>query len=198
MPYNYALEQLYIDQDGDLIHEPIAALISWLDPANQSYSHAFTLRVQHRSAYHDDQVTVSWDIQKLTATDAGLAHAVRRFRKGSTALMEAQTELAAYGLAFVAVSCLLHKRIVRFTRWCPPDLLFDVTPSHLRGVEVAGRATRGYTAFKQTLDGPPGTPKTPAKVGKRAQLLAQADVAEAYVSLWCRQPMVSIWEQVKP
>jgi hypothetical protein len=82
--------------------------------------------------------------------------------------------------------------------WRPPDLLLDETPGSLCGVEVAGRSSKGYAAFKRALDGNAKTKKTLAKPGKRAQLRVRTDVIEAYISLWCRNPMVSIWEQVKP
>lgn len=198
MHHDYALEQLYADQDPDLVHDAVAALISWLDPDDKSDKHAFTLRMHQPAGDVDNQLIVSWDIQKLTACDPGLPDDLRRFRKGKTLHLEDQTKCAAYGLAFVAISCILQRRVVAVSLWRPPDLLLDETPGSLCGVEVAGRGSNGYAAFKQALDGNAKTKKTLAKPGKRAQLRARTDVIEAYISLWCRKPMVSIWEQVKP
>ncbi len=107
-------------------------------------------------------------------------------------MREDQTKFAAYGLAMVAISCILRRRVVNVEYFRTPDLLLDTTPGALRGVEVAGRSSKGYAALGQTLEGGPGEP------GKRAKLKARGDVVEAYISLWCREPRVSVWEKVKP
>jgi hypothetical protein len=84
---------------------------------------------------------------------------------------------------------LLRRRVVDVAFYRAPDLLLDITPFALRGVEVAGRSRGGFSALAQVSDG---------KEGKRAQLQAKDDVAEVYLSLWCRDPRVSVWEKVKP
>ncbi len=198
MNYNYPLDQLYTDQDPDLVQDSVAALVSWLDPNDESRHHAFTLREQSAAGSVDHGLIVSWDLAKLTTRDPGLPSDVRRFRQKKTVYIEDQPKVAAYGLAFVAISCLLHRRVVAMNVWNPPDLQFDAIPGAIRGVEVAGRGTQGYAAFKQALDGTDATKKTPAKKGKRARLLESHSVVEAYVSLWCRKPLVSVWEKVKP
>ncbi|HSO00628.1 MAG TPA: hypothetical protein VLS89_20190, partial [Candidatus Nanopelagicales bacterium] len=109
-----------------------------------------------------------------------------------TLTREDHTKYAAYGLAMVAISCVLERRVVGLNIYQAPDLLLDTTPSAVRGVEVAGRSSKGYAAFHQALEGASGKP------GKRAQLREREDVIEAYVSLWCCEPMVSVWEKVKP
>jgi hypothetical protein len=115
-----------------------------------------------------------------------------RFHSGITFSREHRTELAAYGLALVATSCILRRRVIGVSYFRTPDLLLDTTPGALCGIEVAGRTSKGYTALAQALDGAPGKP------GKRAQLRTRAGIIEAYISLWCSEPMVSIWEKVKP
>ncbi|MGK3988469.1 hypothetical protein WME99_35830 [Sorangium sp. So ce136] len=140
----------------------------------------------------DHELTVSWDMARLTEHDPRLESDIRRFREGKTLTHEDRPKYAAYGLAMVAVSCLLRQRIVHVAYYRAPDLLLDTTAGALRGVEVAGRTTKGYAAFKQALDG------TASKPGKRGQLAAMEDVTEAYISLWCVDPKVSIWEKVKP
>jgi hypothetical protein len=170
MNYTYALEQLYTDQDADLVHDALAALISWLEPEDKSLKHTFTLREHRPAGDVDHQLVVSWDIKELAARDPGLPDDVRRYRKSKTLHMEDQTKCAAYGLAFVAVSCILQRRVINVSLWRPPDLLLDETPGFLRGVEVAGRSSKGYAALKQALDGTAKTAKTLAQPGKRAQL----------------------------
>jgi hypothetical protein len=62
---------------------------------------------------------------------------VRRLRAKRSAQREHVTELAAYGLTFVAISLLVPgRRVVHMNMGVAPDLLFDVTPAALRGVET--------------------------------------------------------------
>jgi hypothetical protein len=77
-------------------------------------------------------------------------------------------------------------------RHCPPDIVLDSTPGALRGVEVAGRATGGNAELRATREGKTGV------IGKSPQLREMPDVAEAWLSLWCRTPRVSEMYQVKP
>jgi hypothetical protein len=193
--WTYALEQLYEDQDPNLAVEVIAQLVSWLDPDDSRRSHRFELRETTRGGDHvNHDLVVTWDMGKLTEHDLRLEADLQRLRSGKTLTREDQTKYAAYGLAMVATSCLLHRRIVKVAYYRPPDLLLDTTPAALRGVEVAGRSSKGYGAFTQVLNGSSAS----GKPGKRTQLNQHEDVVEAYISLWCRDPLVAIWEKVKP
>ena len=188
----YSLEQLYEDQEPELVVDGIAHLIAWLDPEDRARSHRFELREATRQGTVEHELVVSWDIAMLAKRDARLEADLARFRARRTLTLEDQTKYAAYGLALVAISCLLRRRVVDVSFFRPPDLLLDATPAALRGVEVAGRGTKGYSGFARVLEGSTGEP------GKRHQLTGREDIAEAYVSLWCREPRVAIWERVKP
>ncbi|MBN1610145.1 MAG: hypothetical protein JW940_26195 [Polyangiaceae bacterium] len=84
------------------------------------------------------------------------------------------------------------RRAVGWSRWVAPDILLDDTPGAVRGVEVAGRSKGGLHALRLILEGRPGA------TGKRQDLAARPDLVEAYVSLWCATPAVSLWAQVEP
>lgn len=75
---------------------------------------------------------------------------------------------------------------------------FQVEPSALRGVEVAGRGKGGVSKLREIRDGSPKTKNRPAVLGKAAQLKARVDVKEAYSSLFCASPRVALKERVKP
>ncbi len=82
---------------------------------------------------------------------------------------------------------------ITFREGLPPDIVLDDTDGALRGVEVAGRSSGGHGALRFVLEGMKDEPG-----GKRAQLVARSDIAEAHVSLWCADPRVSLLLQVKP
>lgn len=108
-------------------------------------------------------------------------------RGGRGPQREHVVELAAYGLAFVAISAWMPgRRVITFRKGSAPDMLFDVTPGVERGVEVAGRSDHGYAALRVVRD------------EKAPTLRALVNVAEVHLSLWCADPRVSLWEQVKP
>ncbi|WP_434048249.1 MULTISPECIES: hypothetical protein [Sorangium] len=67
-----------------------------------------------------------------------------------------------------------------------PDFLLDATPGALRGVEVAGRSSGGFSALRAV------------RLEKGPGLLARRDIAEVHISLWCAVPRVSELYQVKP
>jgi hypothetical protein len=69
---------------------------------------------------------------------------------------------------------------------------FRLPTPRARGVEVAGRATGGNAELRATREGKGGA------LGKAPQLREMPDVAEAWLSLWCRTPRVSEMYQVKP
>lgn len=187
--WTYPLERLYEDQDPAFVLDVIAQLICWLDPHGQQHVHPFELRQNTQQGIIEHELIVSWSVPRLAERDPRLEGDLARYRNRKTLTLEDRPKYAAYGLAMVAVSCILQRRIVDVSFYKAPDLLLDPTRTALRGVEVAGRTAKGHAAFAQAIDGPSG---------KRAQLLARQDVAEAYLSLWCSSPKVSIWEKVKP
>jgi hypothetical protein len=188
----YQLEQLYEDQDPDLVLDTVVHVLHWLDPENKAHTHTFALRENHENGVQEHELILSWNIDKLAAHDARLLSDLDRCRARKTLMGEDHVKYAAYGLALVAISHLLHRRVLGLSLYRAPDLLLDDTPDARRGVEVAGRTSKGHAAFAQTLDGVSGEP------GKRAKIRARVDVVEAYISLWCCEPRVSHWEQVKP
>ncbi len=123
---------------------------------------------------------------------------VRRFRLGRTAQREHITELAAYGLTFVAISILMPQRRVKTMQFgSAPDILFDDTPGALRGVETAGRSKDGRAALRIVRDGVPTTGSKGGKPGKASALLARTDLAEVHLSLWCASPRLGTLEQLR-
>ncbi|AKT44170.1 hypothetical protein [Chondromyces crocatus] len=190
--WSYDLERLYEDQEPDFVIDVIAQLICWLDPVGDQCEHAFEVREITRRGPVEHRLDLSWNVRRLARRDPRLEADLARFRSGKTLTKEDQAKYAAYGLAFVATSCLLRRRIEEVAYFRSPDLLLDATPDALKGVEVAGRGSRGYAALEQTLRGAKG------KVGKHAQLVQRADVKEAYLSLWCCEPRVAVWQKVKP
>jgi hypothetical protein len=66
----------------------------------------FIVRESSASTTTDHDLNLTWNRTTL-ASFPGVLDEVRRFRTGKTIHWEDQTKLAAYGLAFVAISCLL-------------------------------------------------------------------------------------------
>ncbi len=193
--WEYRLEQLYDDQDPDFVVDAVPHLVTWLDPECKGGAYRFELRETTAIGDVNHALQLSWNIAELEKHDQRLGKDLIRFQRGRTLSIEQHTEFAAYGLAMVAISCVLQWRVVGRVRWLAPDLLLDRTPGALRGVEVAGRSSKGFSVLKQTAEGSSGKN---AVLGKRAQLMAKQDVVEAYLSLWCCNPRVSIWSKVKP
>lgn len=191
-PLLYDLERLFTDQEPELVCDSIAHLLAWV-PGTSKASVDFA--IERRVGAVDDLVAlrVAWSLPVLTRLIPGLSAHARRLRSGRTGEREHVPEMAAYALAFVAISALTPgRRVVAFRKGSAPDLLFDLTAGAERGVEVAGRSTGGYGALRTARDGSEG------KVGKAAQLHALPYVAEAHLSLWCAEPSVGLWERVKP
>lgn len=195
--HSYKIEQLYRDQRRDFVVDAVPAMLAWLSSARSGRQrrHGFDIEVKLRAA--DDpakeSLLLTWDMGALSDHDAALAERVRRMRSGRTPHREHVTEIAAYGLALVAISVFLPgRRVVSWARHVAPDLLFDATPTARRGVEVAGRATGGRSALHAVRDGRGNTK------GKAAVLREDPEVAEAWLSLWCASPAVSLMVHVKP
>jgi len=199
----YALEQLYTDQDRDWVIDAIPAILAWEPGTSKAKaSQPFQFAVEHTpagGAMRIVAIDLTWDAAALAAHDATLADRAQRLRTGRTVQREHVTELAAYGLTFVAISVLMPGRRVKHMRkGLPPDILFDTTPGALRGVETAGRSTGGRAKLVAIRSGAPATHRRAASLGKAPQLRARSDVAEAHLSLWCAAPRIAIMEQVKP
>ena len=209
----YALEQLYVDQDHDFVVACIPAVLAWVDPGG--YQQPFVFSCEHASmataAVAPVILAVSWSMPALQAKNADVANIANRMRTGRTPQREHVPELAAYGLALVAISALMPgRRVVGYMCGTAPDILLDSTPGSLRGVEVAGRTGGGFSALRAVRDGTAakkarrptgGKPARKASAGlpgKAAQLLARTDIVEVHLSLWCRGPRVAILQSVKP
>jgi hypothetical protein len=199
---SYALERLFVDQDHDWVMETIAPVLAWVPGRSRSRSKPpfrFVVECAKAGVTRDVSIDLTWDLSALEAHLPGLSDHARRLREGRTAQREHVTELAAYGLTFVAISALMPGRRVKTMRkGCAPDILFDITPGALRGVETAGRTVGGRAALLTVRDGVPARGKKPGAPGKAAQLRARSDIAEVHLSLWCASPRISILEQVKP
>ncbi|WP_441286828.1 hypothetical protein ACSRUE_31525 [Sorangium sp. KYC3313] len=199
----YALEQLYTDQDRDWVIDAIPAVLAWVPGTSKARStQPFAFLVEHTVAGAPMQlvaIELRWNVASLQAQDATVADRAHRLRTGRTVQREHVTELAAYGLTFVAMSVLMPgTRIKHMRKGLPPDILFDVTPGAVRGVETAGRSTGGRSKLIEVRNGAPATTNPATSLGKLSQLKARSDVAEAHLSLWCASPRIAIMEQVKP
>ncbi len=194
--YSYSVEQLYEDQHQDFVLDAVPAMLCWLmGDRSVRRDYRFEVEVKRNPAdtTSHEALLVTWDVRKLSERDPTLEQRVRRMRSGRTPHREHVTEVAAYGLALVAISVFLPgRRVVAWARHVAPDLLFDVTPSARRGVEVAGRTRGGRAALRLIREGGGLTP------GKSAALREDPEVAEAWLSLWCSSPAVSALVHVKP
>lgn len=200
----YELERLFVDQDRDWVVDTIAPVLAWVPgQSKQREQQPFRFEVEH--AHAPDRagkvvfIDVRWSLTKLAFFVPDLRDKARRFRQGRTAQREHITELAAYGLTFVAISALMPGRRVKMMQMgVSPDILFDVTPGALRGVETAGRSTGGRAALRAVRDGGPAKGGRADEGGKAPRLLARADLAEVHLSLWCASPRVGTLEQLRP
>jgi hypothetical protein len=196
----YALEQLYSDQDFDWVVDTVPGVLAWVPGTRKKQApQPYRFHVHHQprpvAPMEAVELRLAWDFGKLETRDGALRARTQRMRAGRTAQREHVTELAAYGLALVATSVFLPgRRVIGMRKGLPPDLLLDVTPGALRGIEVAGRSRGGFEELEQVRHGSPWT----RQPGKQAQLLARTDVAEAHLSLWCTSPPVAVMAKVKP
>ncbi|WNG35365.1 hypothetical protein F0U61_18080 [Archangium violaceum] len=197
----YALQDLYRDQPRDYVIDAIPSLLAWITRQSASVqpAGACDFAVDWRGetagvALHLN-LKIIWDIDRLVSEDQCLLDRVRRLKTGKTVDREHVTENAAYGLAFVAISTFLPgQKVMSMRLGLPPDILFDVTPNALRGVEVAGRTSGGRYALNRVQSGD-GSKENP---GKESQLRLRVDIAEAYLSLWCNTPSIGSLQKVKP
>lgn len=191
----YALEQLYQDQPKDWVIDAIPALLAWLEPTPDRWTKAFAIAHTDEVGAREQHVTLAldWDVAKLALHDPHVLGRAARYRTGRTVQREQVAQYAAYGLALVAISVLMPGReVVGMQIGTSPDILLDTTPGALRGVEVAGRSKGGRGALRSIRLG------SSSDSGKAAQLLANIDVVEAHLSLWCASPSVAEFVRVKP
>jgi hypothetical protein len=171
-------------------------LLAWLaDVQGEQREYEFSVDVTRPAAGipSEEVLALTWDFQQLAKRDGTLRQRVRRMRSGRTPHREHVTEVAAYGLALVAISVFLPgRRVVAWARHVAPDLLLDATPTARRGVEVAGRARGGRAALRAISEGSGSVP------GKALLLREDPEIAEAWLSLWCGSPAVAAMMHVKP
>ena len=194
--HTYRIEQLYEDQHPDFVVDAVPALLAWLaDMQGERREYEFSVDVKRRAAGtpSEEVLALTWDLQQLAKHDRPVRQRVRRIRSGRTPHREHVTEVAAYGLALIAISVFLPgQRVVAWARYVAPDLLLDATPSARRGVEVAGRARGGRAALRAISEG------SGAVSGKALLLREDPEVAEAWLSLWSGSPAVAAMIHVKP
>jgi len=201
-PIAYALEQVFIDQERDLVHDTIAPVLAWVPgkgAAKKTQPFCFEVEQVQRGQRSLLTIELGWSVPALELLIPGLRDHVRRLQTSRSAQREHITELAAYGLTFVAISVLMPgRRAKAFRKGSPPDILLDLTPNALRGVETAGRSTGGRSALLAIRNGTPATTIKPKTAGKASALVARPDIVEVHLSLWSASPRISIMEQVKP
>jgi hypothetical protein len=188
----FALEDLYVHHDRDIVIDAIPAVLAWV-PRGKGGGRKppFVFEVAYEAvtgaAPTAETIELVWSVATLRTQDPTVSERARRLENGRTVQREHVTELAGYGLAMVAIAVLMPgNRVITMRRGLPPDLLFDVTPNALRGVEVAARTTGGNGALAGV------------RRAKQAPLAARADVTEAHLSLWCAGPRVAVHAKIKP
>jgi hypothetical protein len=195
---SYALEMLYHDQPLPWVVDAVPAVLAWISgkgPVAAPGPHVF--QVAHMPVVggptQEAEIALTWDVQELEKRDPHVLNRAVRYHAGETVHREHLAEVAAYGLAFVAMSLFLPgARVVTMRRGSAPDILYDDTPGALRGVEVAGRHSGGRGALRAVRIG------SGKSTGKSQTLLAMSDVLEVHLSLWCRSPAVAEMIKVKP
>jgi hypothetical protein len=185
---DYPLEQLFVDQDPALVIDAIPAVLAWA-PAKQrklGLKFDFTFK-KSATKPRVGAFSVGWKIPALEAHDPTVVARASRMREGTTPLREHLVEVAGYGLALCAISAMLPgRKVVGWSRYAAPDVLFDNTPGAIRGVEVAARSAGGAAKLREL------------ESQKKPPLIEDADVAEAWLSLWSREPEVGWFVRVKP
>lgn len=185
----YALERLFEDQDEGYVIDCIAPVLAWVPGRSQAKSRQpFVFPVDQSLGGKTTHfaLALTWDVAVLAKRVPGVEAHTARLQANKSPQREHVTELAAYGLSLVAISVLFPgRRVVGYSQGAPPDILFDATPAALRGVEAAGRSRGGRRALLEVRE-----EKLPA-------LLAQVDIAEVHLSLWCKSARHGIMEEVK-
>ncbi len=177
----YSLNTLFDDQPEWFAFETIPHLLAWLGNPRPPMRFLVTDATEATS-----RLIVTWSTRALRARLPDLDDLVARLVAGRSVQVEQVPQYGACGLAGVVLAAVLHRRVVALRPWSPPDLLFDTTAGAMRGVEVAGRSKGGFSALRTAAD------------EKRPGLVSEPNVAEAWLSLWCRTPPTSLLLKVRP
>ena len=113
----YALERLFVDQERDWVHDTIAPVLAWVPgQIRATRTQPFRFEIDHDSGRKMSKVYVDlhWDPHALERAIPGVQEHANRLRTGRSAQREHVTELAAYGLAFVAVDLAE----IHLSLWC--------------------------------------------------------------------------------
>ena len=153
--HSYSLENLYRDQEHDWVVDLIPAVLAWVSGGTgQHIGPPFPFKIEQTVIGQPSQnhiIHLDWNIAALELEDSDVVARFTRMATRRTPLLEQVPQLAAYGLALVAISVLMPgRRIVDMNFFVAPDLLFDLTPGALRGVEVAGRTQGGLRALEKS------------------------------------------------
>lgn len=185
--YTYALEQLFCDQEPRIVRHYVAPLLSWhyrrklVQPVN------FHIMEYGQIQNNVHSLSLTWDMERLRKSNGHLDDDLEGYIKRDGPDCERHAEKAAMCLGFIYASVILQKRIQKINIQAAPDLLYDVNPISLRGIEVAGRGSGGLSKLMRVRNSPE----------KYRGLHDNTTVVEAYLSLWCCRPAVSHWEKVK-
>jgi hypothetical protein len=180
-PYAYDLGQLFVDQPEWFARETVPHTLAWLGAPTEPLRFSLLLAGGLAS-----ELTVRWSCEELAPHLPDLDASVARLREGRSIQAEQVPQYGAYGLAGVVASAVLGVRVLRLSAWSAPDLVFDSTPGALRGIEVAGRSHRGASGLRELAE------------EKAPPLRGVPGVAEAWLSLWCAAPAVSLLLKVRP
>ncbi|MCU0671540.1 MAG: hypothetical protein MUE69_01985 [Myxococcota bacterium] len=186
----YALERLYADQDHDWVIDTIPAVLAWVPGTSKKLRtppYRFPVERSVGGTVTTGVLELSWDVPALLVHDPQVLDKAQRYATKRTLLAEKVTELAALGLSLVAISAWMPgRRVVACNVGVAPDLVLDVKPGAVRGVECAGRASGGRNKLAEVAN------------DKRPALLANPELAEVTLSLWSKSARFTLFEQVKP
>jgi hypothetical protein len=141
---HYDLVDLFKDQPEWFGRETVPHLLAWLRDVRSPA----TFRLQRADA-PETRLELRWTTASLTPHIPRLDEEVRRLVEGRSVQVEQIPQYGAYALAGVVASAVLQRRVVSLRVWQPPDLLFDDAPGSLRGIEVAGRSSKGLAGLRK-------------------------------------------------
>lgn len=186
--YTYSIEQLFEDQEPGMVRPYMASLISWHHKKKRQRLPLRYLIKQYSSNQVLDHIfNLSWDIDRVRQKNIYIDEEISGYDTRIGPDCERQSERAAMCLGFIFASVVLRQRIRKINIQAAPDLIYDLNPSAIRGIEIAGRATGGLTKLLRVRNSPEKYPG----------IFENRTVVEAYLSLWCCRPSVSHWEKVK-
>ncbi len=170
----YDLSDLFRDQPPWFGRETVPPMLAWLgDPAPP-------LRFLLREGASERPLELHWRAATLQKEIPDLDDQIARLSARRSVRLEQVPQYGAYAFAGVVASAILLRKVVATGQWIAPDLLFDETPGALRCIEVAGRSSGGLRELEKLAE------------QKSARLASRDDVTEAWISLWCATPRVSL------